>query len=379
LLNAIRESGPLWMREDVLVLSSHASCEAALRAPDAVAVSGGACPVSAERVRRLVDHGIGADAVAALVPVVRSVVDERLDSVADRGRLEAVSDLAYPVPMAVLCHLLGVPAGDGPWLHRQAMALAPALDPYPALLGADEPPGLVEYRQAQTALDAYFAEAIGERRRRAAGDDLLSRLIREPGSGEGLTDADIASACRDLVGAGYETTAGLVSGGILALLRAPHEMAALRRDPGHARQLVEEVLRLDPPLQVVQRRATADLDVCGIRVPKGTVMVLLLAAAHRDPALGPGPDLFVPGGTRTHLAFGTDPRDCLGAPLARLIASTVLVRFAQRVTGARFATGSPSYRPTTTLRGLRALWVAADGFTARDLPWGRRSRSARPS
>lgn len=97
-------------------------------------------------------------------------------------------------------------------------------------------------------------------------------------------------------------------------------------------------------------------------------MVLLLAAAHRDPALGPGPDLFAPGGARTHLAFGADPGHCRGAPLARLIASTVLVRFARRVTGARFATGTPSYRPTAALRGLRALRVAADGFAARDLP-----------
>jgi cytochrome P450 len=98
-------------------------------------------------------------------------------------------------------------------------------------------------------------------------------------------------------------------------------------------------------------------------------MVLLLAAAHRDPALTPAPDVFAPEGAPPHLAFGTDPYHCPGAPLARLIARTVLVRFAQRVAGARFALGSTSYRPSVALRGLRALWVDADGFAARDLPW----------
>jgi cytochrome P450 len=98
-------------------------------------------------------------------------------------------------------------------------------------------------------------------------------------------------------------------------------------------------------------------------------MVLLLAAAHRDPALTLSPDVFAPDGASPHLAFGAGRHHCLGAPLARLVARTVLVRFTQRVLGPRFALGSPSYRPAAALRGLRALWVDADGFAGRDLPW----------
>ncbi|MEV4943451.1 cytochrome P450 [Streptomyces zaomyceticus] len=364
-LNRIRQAGPVWVRDDLVVLSSRAQCEAALRATDTTPAPTGACPVSADRLRRAADRVFSADAVTDLVPLVRRLVDDRLDSVAARGRLEAVSDLAHPLPMAVLSHLLGLPSSDAQWLHRRAMALSPALDLRPACTGTA---GSAEFRQAETELEAYFADAV-ERRRGAGGHDLLSRLVRVDEGGERITEAEAASLGRFLLGAGYETTAALVSGSVLALLRAPHEIDTVRKDPGHARNVVEETLRLDPPVQVVQRRADADLDLCGTPVPRGTVMVLLLAAAHRDPALAPSPEVFAPDGASPHLAFGAGGHHCLGAPLARLIARTVLVRFAQRVLGPRFALGSPSYRPVTALRGLRALWVDADGFAGRDLPW----------
>ncbi|WP_240800728.1 cytochrome P450 [Streptomyces sp. ICN441] len=368
LLNRIREAGPVWLGDGVVVLSSHAHCEAALHAAEDAPASAAGCPVSAARLRSAVDRAFPADAVTGLAPLVRSLVDDRLDSVATRGRLEAVSDLAHPVPMAVLSHLLGLPAGDAQWLHRRASALAPALDLGPAPTGA-ETSGDTAARRAETELAAYLAEAVADRRRRTGGDDLLSRLIRADEHGERLNDAEAVSAGLLLLASGYETTSALVSGGILALLRAPHEIDTLRRDPAHARHLVEETLRLDPPLQVVRRRAGTDLDLPGTRVPRGTVTVLLLAAAHRDPAVAASPDVFAPGGASPHLAFGAGPHHCPGAPLARLIARTVLVRFAQRALAPRFALGSPSYRPTAALRGLRALWVDADGFAPRDLPW----------
>ncbi|MFF3775678.1 cytochrome P450 [Streptomyces sp. NPDC002232] len=368
-LNRIRQAGPVWIRDDLVVLSSRAQCEAALRATDTTSSSASACPVSAGRLRRAAVRALSADAVTDLAPLVRRLVDDRLDSVAARGRLEAVSDLAHPLPMAVLSHLLGLPSSDAPWLHRRAMALSPALDLRLADTGTAEPAAAASFRQAETELETYFAAAVVERRRQADGDDLLSRAIRGDDGGERLTDAEVSSLGRFLLGTGHATTAALVSGSVLALLRAPHEIDTVRKDPGHAHHVVEETLRLDPPVQVVQRRADADLDLCGTPVPRGTVMVLLLAAAHRDPALTTSPDLFAPDGTSPHLAFGAGGHHCPGAPLARLIAGTVLVRFAQRVRGPRFALGSPSYRPAAALRGLRALWVDADGFAGRDLPW----------
>ncbi|MGR6975128.1 cytochrome P450 [Streptomyces cynarae] len=362
-LNRVREAGAVWLGDGVVVLSSYAHCAAALRATDPV--STGVCPFPLPRLHRVLHRALGEEAVADLAPLVRALVDDRLDSVAARGRLDVVSDLAHPVPLGVLSRMLGLPAADAQWLHRRVTALgAPPVLP---LAGTDDPPVPAAYCEAETELETYLAAAVRDRRRRGNGDDLLSRLVRA--DGERLTDAEAAAAGRFLLASGYETTAALVSCGALALLRAPHEIDVLRRDPGHARRLVEETLRVDPPVQTVRRRAGTDLDLCGMRVPRGTVMLLLLAAAHRDPALTPHPDVFTPDGASPHLAFGVDPHLCAGAPLARLVAQIVLVRFAQRVIAPRFAVGSTSYRPSPTLRGLRALWVDADGFAGRDLPW----------
>ncbi|MFJ3906185.1 cytochrome P450 [Streptomyces sp. NPDC090025] len=375
LLHRIRAAGPVWLDDATVVLSSRAHCGAALRAADTTAAGADGCPAASVRLRRGLDRAASAWDGPALAPLVGRLVDDRLDSVAARGRLDVVSDLAHPVPLAVLSHLLGLPAADAPWLHRRAMALTPAPDHLGvADRGGMANPGAVadaaeRNRQADAELAAYFAEAVRDRRRHGHGDDVLSLLIRPDEHGERLTDAEAAAVGQTLFTSGYEPTAALVSAGVLALLRAPHETDTLRRDPGHARHLVEETLRLDPPVQFVRRTAGADLDLDGTTVPRGTVMVLLLAAAHRDPASSASPDVFAPDGASPHLAFAAGAHACPGAPWARLVATTVLVRFAQRVRAPRFALGSPSYRPTAALRGLRALWVDADGFAGRDLPW----------
>ncbi|MFC8370321.1 MULTISPECIES: cytochrome P450 [unclassified Streptomyces] len=375
----IREAGPLWWDESTVVFSSYRHCAAVLRAPEAVVLRADTCPAgrggrpegfavavagSAEHgaLRRLVARVLAPERMRALVPFVRGLVDDLLDGVAARGRLEVVTDLAYPLPAAVLCRLLDLPRQDASWLHRQALLLSPALDPHPLLTGAD-PPGGEARRRAEEELDAYLGELVRSR----GGEDPLS--VPEDADGPSSA-ARLAAAYRALLVAGHETSVDLVSGGVLALLRAPHVREAVRRDARYAGQVVQEVLRLDPPVQLLHRHAVAGLDVCGTRVPAGTTLLLLLAAAHRDPRVWDSPEVFSPDGTGApHAAFGLGPHACPGEPVARLIAETVLTRFTQRVTGARFATGTPSYRPNVTLRGLRALWVDSDGFGDRGLPW----------
>ncbi|MCB5165673.1 cytochrome P450 [Streptomyces bambusae] len=383
LFNRIRAHGPVWMNSRTVVFSSRADCEAVLQAPGAG--TSGACPglhgpaaeaafpesvadllagpdpVEHGRLRRLMSHYFTPWAVRDLAPQLRGLVDDLLDSVASRGRLEVVTDLAYPLSMASISRVLGIPAADRGWLHRRALTVSRSLDPHLALTG-QHPPGLDERRTADAELGLYFAELV-RMRRAAPGDDLVSALIAAEDKEAGPVGRDAAAVCRLLLDAGYETTVNLISGGVLALLRDPALLARVRRDPAYAEQVVEDVLCTDPPVQLVHRHAAAEMRVGDTVVPRGTVMVLLLAAAHRDP--GQEAD----GGALRHLAFGLGAHSCIGSPQARLEVRLMLARFAQRVSGARFATGRPTYRPNVTLRGLRALWVDADDFGSREVPW----------
>lgn len=377
LYDRLRELAPVRLPDGTMVFASFAQCEAVLHAGAAVTDRAPMCPAAHAprprmavfplpdgppelhgRLRELLTGYVTPPLLRAVSEPLRECADTLLDSVARRGRLEVVTDLAYPLPMALFALLLDVPKADATWLHRRCMALSPALDPHPAVTGAPAP-GESERRQAEDELDRYFDDLVGSRRSHL-GEDLLSRLIRAEASG---LPADPARLARLLLSTGHESTASLISGSLLALVRSAHQRDAVRADPAHAASVVEDVLRTDPPWQLLQRYAATDLDICGTPVRKGTAMLLLLPAAHRDPAR--------PHGGGAHLAFGRGPRACLGAPLAQLLATTAVVRFAQRVDGPRLAPGRPSYRRNVTLRGLRALWVDADSFGDRTRPWPR--------
>lgn len=153
----------------------------------------------------------------------------------------------------------------------------------------------------------------------------------------------------------------------------PETLAALRDDPGTAAPaVVEEMLRLQPPLQLVHRHAREDMEVRGTPVPRGTTMVLLLAGANRDGAVFGGcPHAFDAARAEgsQHLSFGLGPHYCLGAPLGRLEAELAVTRFAQRVVAPRLAAGPPGYRPHVVLRGPASLPLSTEGIRDRRMPW----------
>ena len=208
-------------------------------------------------------------------------------------------------------------------------------------------------------LRGYLRDLL-QQRRAHPGDDLMSGLIAVEEAGDQLTEDEIVATCNLLLIAGHETTVNLIANGVLAMLRHPGHWAALGQDSSRASAIVEETLRYDPPVQLVGRVAGEDM-VIGeqrVRIPKGDIMMLLLAAAHRDPAVTDQPDEFDP--TRAsvrHLAFGLGPHFCLGAPLARLEAAAALSAVAKRFPGARID-GDPVYNPNVTLRGMVGLDVA---------------------
>jgi cytochrome P450 len=200
-------------------------------------------------------------------------------------------------------------------------------------------------------------ETIGWKRANPA-DDLLSALISAEDEGDRLSMDELIEQVLLLYVAGHETTVNLIGNAILAMLRQPLQWAALGADATRAAAVIEETLRYDPPVQMVGRIAASDMTIAGIEVAAGDVMMLLLAAAQRDPAEFDRPDIFDPDrGTLRHLGFGRGAHYCLGAPLARLEAGVALSTLTARFPNARLDS-EPHYKTNVTLRGLSNLMVA---------------------
>ncbi|MGF6886663.1 cytochrome P450 [Nocardia sp. GAS34] len=312
-------------------------------------------PPDHTRLRRLVSKAFTPRVVARLEPRITEIVDTLLDSALTAGGFDAVADLAYPLPVTVICELLGVPLADEQRLGHWSRIVSRCLDPTSRSLPqfrADPD----ELRRAADDMYAYFEELIDVRRAHP-GPDLLSELIAAEEAGDTLTHGELISTCALLLTAGHETTVNLIANAVLALLRDPRHLAALRADPGSAAGIVEETLRYDPPVQLIPRIAADDLDIGGTRIDHGDIVIMLIAAAHRDPVVFSDPDRFDPTRENRHLAFGLGAHFCLGAPLARREAIVALTRFAQRVESPRLHSDPPPYRPHINLRGPEAIQI----------------------
>jgi cytochrome P450 len=313
-------------------------------------------PPDHTRLRKLASKAFAPRVVNALRPDITALVDGLLDRIAEKGRFDVVEDFAYPLPVAVICRLLGVPLDDESQFSHASGLLAQALDPFVTFTGSPSD-GLQERLDAGTWLREYLHGLI-ERRRSRPGDDLMSGLIAVEESGDQLTEEEIVSTCVLLLVAGHETTVNLIGNAILAMLRQPSQWAALGADANRAAGVIEETLRYDPPVQMVVRIALQDMPIGDVVVPDGDLMMLLLAAAHRDAAEFDRPDVFDPDREAfRHLGFGRGLHYCLGAPLARLEAGVALSALTARFPNARLAS-EPQYKPNVTLRGLSTLTVA---------------------
>lgn len=376
-----RAAGPLALPgANLVVFSAFVDCEEVLRHPASASdrlkstvaqreIAAGAVarpfgtpgflfldPPDHTRLRRLVSTAFVPRVVKALEPEIVSLVDSLLDAVAAKGEFDVIADLAYPLPVAVICRLLGVPLEDEPRFSRASALLAQSLDPFVTVTG-QAAQGAEDRLEAGLWLRGYLRELIAKRRVEPR-DDLISGLIAAEEAGDQLTEDEIVATCNLLLVAGHETTVNLIANAILAMLRHPAVWDVLAADPQRVSAVTEETLRYDPPVQLVGRIAAEEITVNGVTVPKGDSMLLLLAAAHRDPDAFDRADTFDPDRAQIrHLGFGKGPHFCLGAPLARLEAAVALSAVTARFPHARLA-AEPVYKPNLTLRGMETLSIA---------------------
>lgn len=311
-------------------------------------------PPDHTRLRRLVTQAFTRSALEAWRPRVREVAQQLLDAAAERGDVELVADLAYPLPVTIICELLGVPVADTPLFRQWSGALAATITPEFLLTASERE----RSREAGVVLGGYLGQLMTERRSRP-GDDLLSGLLLAEAEGDQLSEVEVLFTCLLLLVAGHETTVNLLGSGTLALARHPEQGRLLRAQPGMARAAVEELLRFEPPVQVAARTPLAEMEISGEMVPAGEQLVLLLGAANRDPSVFADPDrldLRRPNAAR-HLSFGSGIHHCLGAALARLEAEEAIPAVLARFPHLELR-GEPRYRSDSILRGLEELPLA---------------------
>lgn len=288
------------------------------------------------------------------LPFLEQVTGELLDALPDE-RADLVADFAYPLPVSVICHLLGVPREDEPKFRAWSSLLVGGIDKIGSGAAADVSP---ESQQALFELFDYLTQLLGAHRSTPSAC-MLARMANDK-SAERLDDTSLAANGMLLLFAGHETTVNMIANGILTLLRHPDELERLRADPSRVTCLVEELLRFEPAVQYSPNHwALDDFELQGETVAKGEGVVMALAAANRDPRRFDDPDRFWPERPdNEHISFGRGLHYCFGAPLARVQLYTALNAFAQRVDDPALVADPPPYRESPVLRGPSQLDVS---------------------
>jgi cytochrome P450 len=309
-------------------------------------------PPEHTRLRSLAHQAFTPKLINQMREHIQSLADELIDKMQPTGRMDLIADFAFPLPITVICELLGVPRADEPKFRRWSNALvasgALSSESLPLL-----PPLLLLVR--------YMRKLVRNRRAHpVAGDDLVGQLMAARDNDQKLSERELLSTLVLLLIAGHETTVNLIGNGMLALLRNPSEMERLQRNPSLIRGAVEEILRYVNPVQFVNRYASSDMTIGDVAIPRGTHLLLILAGANHDPSFVEDPEsLEVTRSVRQHVAFGQGIHYCLGAPLARLEGEIAFATLLRRLPNMQLAVAPETleWRPTLELRGLKSLPV----------------------
>ena len=308
-------------------------------------------PPDHTRLRSLVNKAFTRSAINALEPRIREIMDTLLGDIGDPAGFDLMQTVAIPLPVIVIAEMLGIPREDRArfrvWSDQRARLLEPMLTRSERKT-ADE---------ASKQLSAYFLSIIRNRQGEPR-DDIMTRLVQAEEQGDTLSETEMLNMLRLLLIAGNETTTNLIGNGMLALLRHPDELQALRDDPGLIPAAVDELLRYDSPVQMTLRCAVEDCDINGTPVRAGQEIVLLGGSANRDPDAFENPDrLDFNRSKQDHISFGRGIHYCIGAALARLEGRIALEMLLDRFDSLRLLADRPAFRYSIVLRGLTSLPV----------------------
>ncbi|MFF3502447.1 cytochrome P450 [Streptomyces sp. NPDC003247] len=307
-------------------------------------------PPDHTRIRRLVSKAFTPRTVERLKPYVERLAGELVDGLVAAGGGDLLTDVAEPLPVAVIAEMLGIPASERAPLRPWSADICGMYE-----LGPSEETARRAVR-ASVEFSAYLRELIAARRREP-GEDLISGLIAAHDEGDRLTEQEMISTAVLLLNAGHEATVNATVNGWWALFRNPDQLAALRADHSLVPSAVEELMRYDTPLQLFERWVLDDIEIDGTTIPRGAEIAMLFGSANRDPSVFAAPDrLDLTRAENPHISFSAGIHYCIGAPLARIELAASMRALLERAPALTLA-AEPSRKPNFVIRGLEGLSV----------------------
>jgi pimeloyl-[acyl-carrier protein] synthase len=309
-------------------------------------------PPAHGRIRSLASNAFTPRRVESLRSHIQDITNNLLDAVQDKGRMDVITDLAYPLPAIVTAEMLGLPTSDWPQLVAWSADFAEVLGNF-----QHNPEGAPRVLRSLEEMAEYFRAAIREHQQHPR-DDLISAFLAAEHQGDRLTEEEVVANSIMVMTGGQETTTNLIGNGILTLLRHPDQLEKLRADPSLIPTAIEELLRYESPIQYTSRLAPGDVVLGGKTIRERQAVIAVMGAANRDPERFPEPDrLDVCRQDNRHLAFAWAAHFCFGAPLARLEGHVAFETMLRRMPNLRLEPGPVKWRANLGFRGLTTLPV----------------------
>jgi cytochrome P450 len=299
-------------------------------------------PPDHTRLRKLFLTAFTPRVVESMRPRIQQIVDELLDAVQHKGRMEVIDELAFRLPVTVLCDILGVPHSDAPRFRSWA-------DDLLAFQGNNRPSEQALLKAQDTIIEAraYLQDMLNKAR---AGKDtaLIGRMVAAEADGGKLTEAEILNTCVTLLVAGHETTTSLIGNGLVCLLTHPQQWELLKRNPGELlKPAIEEILRFESPVARQPRVMKTDYVLGGKELKRGQMCMQMLNSANRDESIFANPDAFdITRQDNKHIAFGFGPHFCIGAALSRMEGHVVFSTILNRMPNIQLADPEIAWDPT---------------------------------